>query len=322
MNEIDPELKRKLDLLKETPSRDAQKERAGRAHFLQEAQSIAPTVTQNKVLRHKKWLQNKILFFGKNGKEHQFMFNLLSVIIIAVSLILGGGGVTVAAAQTSQPDEPLYAVKLWSEDARLDLAPSVESQFQLALEFTDRRAEEIQTMLNSAKTPSEEMQSRYQAQLQQAFQFALQLPDEKAIQALQQISTRMQAQLQVLEQVQNNQSPSAEATLLRTRTMLQERLNWLESGLSDPQQFMNQNKQQAPVQNTPGTDGGNPWVEGTPTPGSGYGPGPGTGACETCTPSGNGQGSNPWTTGTPTPGSGYGPGPQPTNNSGQQGGKH
>lgn len=322
MNEIDPGLKRKLDLLKETPSRDAQKAKTGRIQFLQEAQSTAPTVTQNEVLRHKKWLQNNIFFLGKNRKEHQFMFNLLSVIIIAASLILGGGGVTVAAAQTSQPDQPLYAVKLWSEDTRLGLTSSVESQFQLALEFTDRRAEEIQTMLNAAKVPSEEVQTRYVAQLQQAFQFALQMPDEKAIQALKQISTRMQAQLKMLEQVQNNPSPTAEAALLQTRTMLQERLNWLESGLSDPQQFMNQNKQQAPAQNQPGTGDGNPWVEGTPTPGSGYGPGPGTGDCETCTPSGSGQGSNPWTTGTPTPGSSYGPGPQPTNNPGQQGGKH
>ena len=255
------------------------------------------------------------------------MLSTLATLLLIVSLVLGGGGATVAAAQSSQPDQPLYGVKVLSEDVRLGLSAGPKSEYQLALEFANRRAGEIQKMLQAGSVPPESVQARYQNQVEQTIQYALNLPDDQAIQALEQIHTRLQNQQQAFLEIQANASPNAKAALIRSRQMLQERLQWVEEGLTDPTQLRDQlrlrDRQQKQgiqssatpseqaTQESPGTGGGNPWTTGTPTPGSGYGPGPGTGDCGNCTPTADGQGGNPWTTGTPTPGSGYGPGPGP-----------
>lgn len=249
------------------------------------------------------------------------MFSTLATVLLIVSLVLGGGGITAVAAQSSQPDETLYGVKLMSEDIRLELTSNTQAEVQLAMRFADRRAEEIQTMLQAGRIPPERVQTRYQNQVNQAIQYALDLPNDQAIQALEQIQIRLQTQQQAFLQVQVNGSPQAAAVLVQSRQMLQEHLLWVEQGLADPDQFRDQLRQhdQLRIQDQlnstataaqgtlalPGIGAGNPWTTGTPTPGSEYGPGD----CENCTPLGDGLGSNPWTIGTPTPGSSYGPGP-------------
>ncbi len=255
------------------------------------------------------------------------MISTLATILLIVSFVLGGGGVTVAAAQNSQPDQPLYAVKVLSEDARLGLVTDPQSEYQLALQFADRRAAEIRTMLDAGSLPPQSVQTRYQDQVEQAIQLAINLPNDQAILALQHIQTRLQTQQQALDQVQSNRSTDVGAALLQTRQMLKDRLEWVGAGLIDPLQLRDQllatsramqdrqitaSPAGQSTRLSPGTGSGNPWTTGTPTPGSGYGPGNGTGDCATCTPIGNnGQAGNPWTTGTPTQGSGYGPGPGP-----------
>ena len=329
-SEIDPALMQKLDLLHEVPVRNLGREETGLAAFLQEAQESAGAVTPSNKLRHNRWMHALQSIFVVQRKEQSPMFSTLATILLITSLILGGGGATIAAAQSSQPDQPLYSLKVISEDARINLAADPQSEYQLALEFASRRAEEMKAMLQAGSIPPEAVQARYQNQVEQAIQFAMDLPDNQAVKALDQIQTRLQTQQQAFLQVQANGSPQAEAVLLQTRQMLQERLQWVETGLTDPTQLREQlrlhdqqRKQdqqnsatpgEQSTQVSPGSGSGNPWTTGTPTPGSGYGPGKGTGDCENCTPTLGGQGNNPWTTGTPTPGSGYGtgPGPDPT----------
>ena len=168
------------------------------------------------------------------------MFSTLATIVLVVSLVLGGGGVTVAAAQNSQPDQPLYGVKVLSEDVRLGLSADPQSEYQLALEFANRRAEEIRAMLQAGSIPPEAVQTRYQNQVEQAIQFALNLPNDQAVQALEQIRTRLQTQQQAFLQVQTNGSPKAEAVLVQCQQMLQERLQWVEQGLTDPAKLRDQ----------------------------------------------------------------------------------
>jgi hypothetical protein len=317
-SDTDPELMRKLSLLQATSPRDPEKEKIGRAAFLAGAQEFAGAVTQPEKRRHNGWMHALQSIFSIRRKEHSPMFSAFATALLIVSLILGGGGITVAAAQNSQPDQALYSLKVWSEEARLDLSAGSQAEYQLALQFANRRADEIQALVQAGGIPPQTVQTRYQAQVEQAIQFAMNLPDEQAAKALQQIRSNLQVQQQAFLELQVNGSPMAEAAMLQTRQMLQERLQWVEVGLTDPAQLRDQLRKQdrlnspTPVnqstQLAPGTGSGNPWTTGTPTPGSEYGPGQGTGDCETCTPSGSGQGSNPWTTGTPTPGSGYGPG--------------
>lgn len=322
-NEIDPRLMKKLGLLQISPERNPENEKNGMTAFVQEAQKYAEVVTTSKNRRHNQWMYVLQSLFMTNRKEQSPMFSTLATILLIAALVLGGGGATVAAAQNSQPDQPLYGVKLFSEDFRMGLSTNPQAEYQLALEFTNRRSEEIRTMAQAGNTPPETVQMRYQNQVEQAIQFAADLPDDQAVSALQQVQTRLQTQQQALA----NGAPRTEAALLKTRQMLQERLQWIQAGLHDPaslrEQFRKRDSQrkqdgqgsitpQGPSNTQPAAitktsnGNGNPKLTGTPTPGSGYGPGKGTATCENCTPTVNG---NPWTTGTPTPGSSYGPGP-------------
>ena len=321
-NELDPRLMKKLTLLDDAPDRQPKNASIGRAAFLEEAQVTAVTLPQNR--RHNGWMHAFQSKFIHQRKDKSPMFSTFATLILIAALVLGGGGVTVAAAQTSQPDQPLYGVKVLSEDVRLGLSTGPQSESQLALEFTNRRAAEIQGMLQDGNIPPEAILTRYQNQVEQAVQFALDLPNDQAIRALDQIRSRLQTQLTVFLQVQANGSPKAETALVQTRHMLQDHMQWVEQGLTDPVKLRDQLRQriqdrqnsktpaEQSTQASPGKGGGSLWTTGTPTPGSGYGPGKGPGDCENCTPTKTGQGSNPWATGTPTPGSGYGPGPQPT----------
>ena len=112
------------------------------------------------------------------------MFSTLATIFLIVSLILGGGGATVAAAQNSQPDQPLYGIKVMSENVRQDLAADPQMNFQLALDFANRRADEIASMLEAGQVPPQDVQARYQNQIEQAIQYAVELPSENSEQAL------------------------------------------------------------------------------------------------------------------------------------------
>ena len=308
INEIDPRLRKKFASLQLVPARKPENAEKGRIAFLQQAQEIAKAVSPLEKRRHKGWMHALQPIFMTPRKEQTPMFGTLATIVVIVMLVLGGGGTTMAAAQSSYPDQPLYALKLWSEDIRLGLAADPQAELQLDLEFTARRAEEIRNMVQGGRVPPESVQTRYRSEVEHAIQIAANFPGGQAIQALEQVRTHLQTQQQALLQVQANGSSQGEASLFRSREMLRVRLQWVEEGLKDPVQLRDQLRDRDRVSTStpagmatqadqPGTGNGNPWTTGTPTPGSGYGPGPGSG--------------NPWTTGTPTPGSGYGPGPGP-----------
>lgn len=171
-----------------------------------------------------------------------------------------------------------------SEDIRVNLASDPFTQYQLSLEFANRRAEEIQGMLQAGSIPSDAVLVRYQNQLERAIRFASNLPDAQAIQALEQIQTRLQSQDQALQQVQANGSPKAVSAILRNRQMIQEHLRWVQTGLNDPTQFKNQIQIQERQQSGTaiptelptqvGTSDTTPWVTGTNTSGNGFGPVP------------------------------------------------
>ena len=308
-DEPDPRLIAKIKVLDDLPERDPQRAGQGRAAFLAAAQEMSGSVTPAPARRHKGWMPTIQSLFTFHRKEQSPMFTALSSLLIILALALGGGGAAVAAAQSSQPDDLLYSLKLTSEDLRMELEGDPAAAYQLALAFAERRAQEIQTMLQAGGVPPEAVQARYQAQVEQAIQLALNQPDDQAVPALEQVKTRLQAQEQAMQQIPAAGLPDVEAARMRARAMVQERLQWVEAGLADPAQLRELLRLRyaggEPLQPGPG----NPWMEGTPTPGSDYGPGPGDGECADCTPVEDGHNSqNPWTTDTPVPGSGYGPG--------------
>lgn len=327
-NEIDPELAQILMQLKTRSGRSPENIARGRAGYIRSAEELVKAVTIAPKPRHIGWMRPIQSIFTSVRKERSPMFSVLTTIFLVIAMVAGGGGATVAAAQASLPDQPLYPVKLWSEDIRLGLTADPQVEMDLELKFASRRVEETIAMVQAGSVPPDALLSRFQLQVEEAIRIAAGLPDDQAVLSLEQVQLQLETQLKLLEQVQSNGNPEAEAALVRSCLMIQERLQWVQTGLGsletlrDRLRQMDQSRDgsqdglETPgVEATlnsekPGTAGnGNPWTTGTPTPGSGYGPGSGSGDCLECTPDGNAPGGNPWTDEAPTPGSGYGPGP-------------
>jgi hypothetical protein len=234
------------------------------------------------------------------------MVNILVTLLVALGLVFGGGGAALAASQSAMPDDALYPVKTWCEQVQLQLAGNDEEKLQLMNAFTNRRMEEIRTMLQAGEQVPEPVMTRLEFQLQYMLQLATSRAEDQSEKALLQVRSQLQVQNQLMQQLQLGEGDQAGSlTRERIRAMLEMHLSQAEGGLQDPQWLQQQIQQQQQQQNGPlkpsGEDvfefsGANPYATGTPTPGSGYGPG---------------ESQNPWTDTTPTPGSGYGPGPGP-----------
>ncbi|WP_322807334.1 DUF5667 domain-containing protein [Thermanaerothrix sp.] len=331
----DPEVRAHLDALRAIPPRDPAVAAQARQAFLEQARQLAVSARPERRLNRWKafWIG---LLYPK--KEVSPMFSALTTILLVVSLLLGGSGVTVAAAQASLPDDLLYPVKTWSEDLRSEITRDPQARLNLSLELAERRTAEITQMVARDEVPPEPVLLRLQTHLQTALQLAVAQSDAQAVRALERIRQRLEIQYQRLLQQGSVTNPTAQAALVRTRAMIQTHLQAVQEGLQDPQILRQRLRQgmpeTVPPQNhqpggnpwtqdtpTPGSgygsgQGGNPWTQDTPTPGSGYGSGQGGNPWTQDTPTpgsgyGSGQGGNPWTQDTPTPGSGYGPGPGP-----------
>jgi uncharacterized membrane protein YgcG len=319
---LDPRLIPDFERLSQAPQRNPQAAAAGRAAFIAQAETLKAAVSPAVKARHTGWIS---IFYRKEP----YKMTTLSTLLLIVSLFLGGTGATVAAAQTSLPDQPLYAVKLVSEDVRSGLTAQEQSRLNLELEFANLRVNEVEKLASSGSTVPQTVLTRYQQELENALAISAGMDDTALQQALLRIQARLQTQLAALDALPA--AVQADPAIARIRAMLTERLQWVEAGLADPQAFRSQFRQgRGPAAGypAPGQTGtidptmtrgaGNPYATGTPTPGSGYGPGPGPDPTRTCTP-GSGNGPMPThepehmatTAHTDEPGH-NGMGPQPT----------
>ncbi len=313
---IDPLVERQLKTLLPVPARGPQAAQLGRAQFLSQAESLAQAVSKPQPGRHIGWIGSLSTIFTR--KEHAPMFAPILSLLLVASLLLGGTGAAVGAAQSSLPDQPLYGIKIMSEDTRLQLAGSDQNKLKVDLEFAHRRIEEIQAMLGKGAPLPAAIRARLQNQIDQAFTLAAGLEGSQFLPALEQIRQELRDQEQVMIQLQAQAGLQAGPELDQIHQMIQARLQWADQGIADPYTFRQQFRQQGP-----GRYGAQPTDRPAGTPGQ-AGPGPaaatstgpnngsGSGANTTRTPqNGNGYGPGPYVTGTPTPGSGYGPGPGP-----------
>jgi len=75
-----------------------------------------------------------------------------SVAVAAVIILVLTGSSTVIASSNAMPDEPLYPVKLATEDMRLALAVSDTQKAQVHTQLAETRAVEVETMADQGKT--------------------------------------------------------------------------------------------------------------------------------------------------------------------------
>ena len=218
-----------LDELKAVPARNPQIAARARARFLAEAVSV----------REKRRLSIWTIF----QQKEKFAMKL----ILSTFLILGllfGGSATVSAAQDALPNEPLYQIKLVSEDVHLLLIPDPAAQIEMLMQQAQTRTEEMAALASRGNTPPAELTIQAQERIQRALQLAANLDNASQTVALQQIRTRLQTQEQLMTQLQDGTCPACEPILQQTREMLQLHLRQLESGPAEPETFQNQNQYQ------------------------------------------------------------------------------
>jgi hypothetical protein len=315
--EIDPKIKNALDELQNVGRRDPAAAARGRAAFLKQV-----AVSRQANQRHTRWYDNIFPLFQR--KERFPMLNTVLAVVFAVAVFFGGTGGVVYAAQGSLPNQALYPVKTWSEDAVLSLTGSAQTRLNYVLDFSDRRVTEMAALLAAGKPIPDGVENRLQNELDMALQLASGMNDSLAIQQMNQIRQRAEDQLQTLITLMSGNPGSAEQTLTMAHARLQEQIQLAAMGETDmpgfrmqvQQRFQNQGDSGEP---TPGT-GNNPKGPGSMNPSEMPGPsatGSGNGSMSPTTMPGPGM-NQP----TGTPGQ-YGPGsmmpdrtPQPGGGSG------
>ncbi len=230
--ELDPRLKEYLDALIPVPPRDPHRASRERARFLAEAAELEQAVSAGRFPRLTKW---KAIF---TVRKEKLAMNLLVSIAVIVGLLFSGG-VTVQAAQDDLPTDLLYPVKTLSEDVRLWLNTDPQKEIGLLGEFAQRRGEEISALAEEGVAPPPEVIERMDQHIEQMLQIAASMDDAAMEHALERVRATLEAQLQMMAAMQErvaNQGRAAQA-LMQTRAMIEERLNLVAEGMSDPARF-------------------------------------------------------------------------------------
>jgi len=302
---MDPKLKDAFNDLQNIPPRDPQAAAHGRANFLKQAAVSRQAVSRQADQRHNRW--NNIFFPMFVRKERLPVLNTLFAVVLALTVFFGGAGGTVYAAQDSLPNQALYPVKTWSEDAILSLTSSIQMRLNYVLDFSDRRVAEMASLLAAGKSIPEGVETRLQNELDLALELATGMDDPQAIQQLERVRQRAETQYQTITMLISGAPGSAEPLLLKAHARLQEQIQLAAMGETDMPKFRMQVQQH--FKNQGGSN--------EPTPGTGNNPqGPGLmSPTDMPGPSGTGTGSGPMNS-TNMPGTGMN---QPNGTPGQYG---
>lgn len=286
INELDTDLQRKLLLLKDVPPRDASLKARHRAQYLTQLKHLP--AMQNSVGLFAIWpfsvfSRNRFANPNSAGKTMPLSlgkaFCTMALVLVLVSSSIG---MTAYAAQSSLPSNPIYPLKLMTEDIRLQLTSNSETKFSLILAYANKRFEEI-TALQSQGLPVEEpVVTRLQDQFEYALQLASGMPDDQMTQSLEQLRETTQVQLKTMTTLRENAPEDSGAQLERVQEMLEEKQNMAQNGLVDPDTFREDIRDQYqngdPVADPPGNQNGvgvedAPGQAGPPVDQPGVGPG-------------------------------------------------
>lgn len=251
-NELESVVKEWLDEIKPVPPRNPQSASRGRAQFLGGA------VSASALPRQKGWIS---IF-----RKERYAMNVILSALVIVGLLFGGGA-TVQAAHDDLPNEPLYAVKTWTEDISLKLQNNQEDLVERLMELVQVRVQEMVQLSENGGTIPDVVQLRLEQHLQQALQTCADMDDPALERALSRIRDRLQQQDRDMERLQLH---TQDQLLTQTRAMIQERLRLVEDGLLNQEMFRERVQSgfrfgQDDDETTPPVQNGNGQQNGQPT---------------------------------------------------------
>jgi len=238
-DELNRDIVDMLEPLRRVPQRNPHKAAAGRAEFLSKAENqfSGMPVSDTPIQRLNGWIAGMINLFKR--KERFDMFSILTAVVLTLTVLFGGAGATVYAAQSSMPDEALYPLKTFSEDLRLNLAVDPEAQIKLLLNYADQRVGEMAELLDQGEPVPQEVQSRYMKLMGSAMQTAAGLNAENMLKNMGEIQLRVKNQERIIKQTPVGAGVAA-LTRQGWEAAIEDQLQILETGLQDPQAFQNQ----------------------------------------------------------------------------------
>jgi hypothetical protein len=269
-NELETMLRKNLEGLRDIPARDPRIAAQRRAQFLSQA------VSASEVHRHNKW----IFTFRKEN----FAMNLIISTLVIAGLLFGGG-TAVYAAQDDLPNEPLYAVKMWSEETSLQFQNNPQEKADYLMTMAQTRIEEMAQLVADGEPILEETPILLQQHIQQALQLCTNTEDVTCDQIMLQIRERLQEQDHLMQQLLIDAPEDCQPILLRTHDMLRTHLQQVEDGLllgnMNQNMIQNQNGQSDEFTPPAQTETGTQFNQPTEVPG-----GPNTDAGNSGNPSG------------------------------------
>lgn len=231
---------------------------ADRAAFLAQIEELPdPTVSHGPLLRLKGWLMQKRAALRKRQaqKEHKPMNVIFARAIATALVILGLGGGTVALANDSLPDTPLYPVKLILEETRMAMADNPVEQASLQMNLAQTRLQEMTQLMQAGDTIGEPVVARLETHLQEALQLAAQTGETEMVGLLQQMQTMLQNEQQTMAQL----GDPAQAMFGEVNQMMNQYQEQVQAGLEDPQMFRWRHNQDAEWDPSCSTDDCDPW---------------------------------------------------------------
>ncbi len=274
-NEINPQLKKELEKLRDVPERGLQASHAGRENYLTQVRALKPRPVQPRKPAR------------ANGRRRSWVprFAAIAAVLLVALSSLGG---TVYAAQASGPDDLLYGVKILSEEVQLSLESDPQDRLDLNVYFASRRLQEIQEQVLAGEEVSDKALALLEKHTQNMLKEASQMSGDGLNNALMQIQQNLQKQNQIMVQMGKEHPQGGAPGLLKAQEKIRERLELVGNGINEPQGFKEEVRKQNENSDNPGQgkkDGENnsnkpdvpPGQENKENPGNGQGNGKGNG---------------------------------------------
>ncbi len=244
--EFDEYGKRVLAPLRPVPSKDPHVTIEAKKQYLLHGENLRQGLSSQPVGIDKRQQPG---VFGKF--QSRPMMKALMAVLLAVLVVLSVSSITAYAAQSSLPGEPLYAIKSLSEDVRLSMTFSTKSKLDLTLDYTNRRMDEISSLLAKGKPLNDQTSDRFQRELENVLQLAAQLDDIQIQNALWQIRSHAENQGMTIEELINKLPPQAEPAIVHLQARLTEQVQLSTFGETDPKAFRVQIRERHQKQNNP-----------------------------------------------------------------------
>ncbi len=196
---LSPDMRSELDVLRPVPPPDSEAWQAGRTAFLAQVRTLSPQSSPDRPVaakplpRRREW--RGISFLRRAP---------LAVIevILACGLLVSGAMGAAYVSQESLPGAPLYPLKLQLEDWQYAWLDDPGEQATFAMDRAQERVEELVILVVRGKTVPAQVITRYQAQLDLAWDATEALDESPRAVARAQIAEQLSAQKLAMKRMQ------------------------------------------------------------------------------------------------------------------------